>query len=164
MTSADLESKLISAIDERLVAASVPSYQIFGPWSITPGTVRNVQSESSVAVVSVSVGTPKCETYTTGTVSFAGSVEIVVRLELDPSGSALSAFASVVDDLFRAWQAETYQQAFTALDIQAFSVGDFSAGAGSPPAVDRVRSLVSVSFPFSISGVYVTPANMNTQP
>lgn len=156
MIAKDLEAKIIAAIADKFAAIDgLPAHQIIGVWQPSiAGAVKNEEDPATVAMIAVAISTASHGTYTAPDVSFRGAVGLTVKIESDPTGSALVQFAEPIEDLFKAWQSDTYQQAFTALDLDNLSVDEISIGDAQPPAIDTRRGTVSLAFPFSISGSY----------
>lgn len=155
MISADLEAKVIAALAKRFNDDEIGlAFQIIGAWAVTPGKVKSMQNGKAIALLSVSLSLPETVTYTTPATAFNGSIELSVRFELDHTGIALQLFGNSIAELFKAWQAETYQQSFEALDLPEFSVDEVSLGRSEPPMLNRADGLVTVKIPFALSGSY----------
>lgn len=161
----DIEAKLIAAIESAIYPDSphpdsphpesraLPRVQIFGLWQPSAlGTVRNQEDPDTVATIAVGLGTPAVQTYSAAAASITGSIVLTVRVELDPSGAALLALSDAIGSLLTGWNAANYQAAFTALDTEAFNVGDVTTTGGATPSLDYERKLITVTFPFTISG------------
>ena len=150
----DIEAKLIAAISAALASIpNAPKVQIFGLWQPSAaGTVRNQEDPDAVAVIAVGLGTPAVKTYSASEASISGSIALTVRIELDTSGSAFVALSDAVGSLLTGWNAANYQAAFDALDTDAFQVGDVTTTGGAAPTIDYERKLISVTFPFILSG------------
>ena len=158
----DIEAKLIAAIDAaihpdspRPDSPALPDVkvQVFGLWQPSVlGTVRNQEDPDTVATIAVGLGTPAVKTYSASEASISGSIVLSVRIELDTSGAALLALSDAIGSLLTGWNAANYQAAFTALDTEAFNVGDVTTTGGATPYVDYERKTVTVTFPFTISG------------
>lgn len=161
-----LEKKIIDAIVAKYAALSValPKHQVFGAWqpSLT-SVIKNAEDVDNVATVAVSLGTFAQETYTSPAANATGTVALVVRFDMDPKGTALIRFAEPIDDMFRSWQSETYQQAFTALDINGFSVDDVTVNGGTAPHLDTAAGTVSVTWTFTLSGSYRETTTTNSE-
>ena len=164
----ELEKKIIAAITAAVSSSSGDAnrqFKISGAWQESTAIPRWIAAESPSPVhISVSVGTGLPRTYTAGDVDFPVNVTLFVRTDLDPSGALLLSCAEILENLFRSWQAETYQQAFTALNVpNGFDVGDVAGAQGSSPTVNG--NLCSVSWPLTIGGSYLEPSqheNNNT--
>lgn len=127
--------------------------QIFGTWQpATVGFIKNQEEASSIATVAVAVGTQSRSTFSTCEVAFRGSVVLRIRAERDVTGTALLALSEPLENLFRAWQGETYQKAFTDLDVDGFQCGDIAV-TGSVPAIDFAAKLITLSWTFTLNGV-----------
>ena len=162
-----LEKKIIEAISAAI--SSYPDivgdqFTVSGSWQPSTGLPRWLAAESPSPVhVSVAVGTALPRTYTIGDVDFPVNVTLFVRTDLDVTGTFLLVFAGILENLFRSWQAETYQQAFEALDIPGgFAVGDVAGSQGSSPTVNG--NLCSVSWPLVIGGSYLEPQSQIPNP
>ena len=152
----DIEAKIIAAINDALPhpdSPALPRVQIFGLWQPSVlGTVRNQQDPDTVATIAVGLGTPAVQTYSASAASITGSIVLTVRVELDPTGAVLLALSDAIGSLLTGWNAANYQAAFTALDTEAFNVGDVTTTGGATPVIDYERKLITVAFPFTISG------------
>lgn len=152
----DIEAKLIAAITDAIapkVQPIAPKVQVFGLWQPSAlGTVRNQEDPATVATIAVGLGTPAIKTYSASEASISGSIVLSVRIELDPSGAAFVALSDAIGSLLTGWNAANYQAAFDTLDTDAFNVGDVTTTGGATPAIDYVRKIISVTFPFTISG------------
>lgn len=164
----DIEAKIISAIDAaihpdssalpRVVRPDSPALagvkvQVLGLWQPSAiGLVRNLEDPETVATIAVGLGTPAIQTYSASAASITGSIVLTVRVELDPTGAAFVALSDAIGSLLTGWNAANYQAAFTALDTEAFNVGDVTTTGGATPTLDYERKLISVTFPFTISG------------
>lgn len=151
---ADIEAKLIAAVSSAVAAIpNAPKVQIFGLWQPSlADVVRNQEDPDTVATIVVGLGTPAVQTYSAASASITGTIVISVRIERDTSGAAFAALSDAVGTLLTGWNADNYQAAFTALDTTGFNVGDVTAAPGAVPAVDYDRKIISVTFPFTISG------------
>lgn len=163
----ELEKKIIAAITAAIESRAGDYNRqctISGSWQPSTGLPRWIAAETPAPVhVNVAVGTAIPRTYTAGDVDFPVAVTLFVRTDLDASGALLVAFAEILENLFRSWQAETYQQAFTALNIpNGFAVGDVAGAQGSSPTVNN--NLCSVSWPLTIGGTYLEPQPETSQP
>ena len=149
-----IESKIITAISGALAAIpDAPKIQIFGLWQPTlADLVRNKEDPDTVATIAIGLGTPSVQTYSASSASITGSILITVRIERDTAGTAFAAISDAIGSLLTGWNADNYQAAFDALDTEDFNVGDVTTSPGAAPAVDFERKLVSVAFPFTISG------------
>lgn len=149
-----LEAKVIAALDAAFKDAGVDvSIQLFGAWQKSlADAVKNVENPGFAASCYVVLGNQQRTTYTTPTGSYAGSVTLSVRLERDTDGDLLLRAGEAIENLFTAWQSDTYQAAFEALDINDFSVDDVAVRGGNIPVVDFGRKIVSVNWPFTLSG------------
>ena len=166
----DIEAKLIAAIESAIRPDSPtpsgvacldspapsgvsPKVQILGLWQPSAlGTVRNQEDPDTVATIAVGLGTPAVKTYSASEASISGSIVLSVRIELDTSGAAFVALSDAIGSLLTGWNAANYQAAFTALDTEAFNVGDVTTTGGATPVIDYARKTISVTFPFTISG------------
>ena len=150
----DIEAKIIAAIDAAVAdIPDAPNVQTFGFWQPSlPGLVRNQEDPATVATIAVGLGTPAVKTYSASEASISGSIVLSVRVELDPTGAAFVALSDAIGSLLTGWNAANYQAAFTALDTDAFNVGDVTTTGGATPSVDYKRKIISVSFPFTLSG------------
>lgn len=153
----DIEAKIIAAIDAAIRPdSSAPpdvKVQVFGLWQPSlPGIVRNQEDAGAAATIAVGLGTPAVQTYSASAASITGSIVLTVRVELDPTGAALLALSDAIGSLLTGWNSANYQAAFTALDTDAFNVGDVTTTGSATPYVDYERKTVTVSFPFTISG------------
>lgn len=160
----DIEAKIIAAIESAIHPDSraLPRVQIFGFWQPSlPGIVRNQEDPETAATIAVGLGTPAVQTYSASAASITGSIVLTIRVELDPTGAALLALSDAIGSLLTGWNAANYQAAFTALDTDAFNVGDVTTTGGSTPYVDYERKTVTVSFPFTISGCLTNPETTN---
>lgn len=147
-----LEKKIVDAIKAALEGVSTP-VQIFGAWQPSlVGYLKNHEEADTVAMIAVALGTQQRATFSIGTVGFTGVISLTVRVELDTTGEALLSLAAPIEAMLRAWQGETYQQAFTALDVPGFQLGDISFTGGNAPQFDFVAKTVTVDWPFTISG------------
>lgn len=173
----DLEAKIIAAINDAIRPDSpAPSgvarpdspalpgakVQVFGLWQPSlSGFVRNQEDPDTVATVAVGLGTPAVQTYSASAASITGSIVLTVRVELDPTGAALLALSDAIGSLLTGWNAANYQASFTALDTEAFNVGDVTVTGGATPSLDYERKLITVTYPFTISGCLTTPETTN---
>lgn len=156
----ELEANIVAAVSAALADAGIDGCDVYGTWRTAGnGYVRWIESGTGKAAVFVSVATAIPTTYTTPSVDFNANIELAVRPELDPTGDALLAISKAIENLLRTWQAETYQQAFTALDVEGeFSVGSVGGNTGSAPTIQDGRCIVS--WPVTLSGSYIN----NQQP
>lgn len=152
----ELEDNLVAALSAALSAAEVPAgaCSFAGTWRTSAqGYVRWLESGASPALVCVSVATSVPKTYTQPAVDFLANIELFVRPEKDTDGALLLSISTAIENTLRAWQAETYQQAFTLLDVVGeFAVGDVVGNQGTAPTIQNDRC--SVSWPITISGTY----------
>jgi len=148
MIAKDLEAKLITAVTSA-VAQVGAKIQVLGFWHPFVD-----EDEDTVAVISVGVATPTSPTYTSSEVTFNGAVSVDVRADLDRDKSVIVAIADALCTLFKTWQSETYQAAFTALDMPSISIDEVSFGGGAVPALNRGNSSNCFSFPFTLAGTY----------
>ena len=153
----ELEANVVAAVSAALAAAGIDAAkcEVVGTWqSAAHGYVRWIESGVTPAAVCVTVATALPPTYTAPSVEFAANIELFVRPEKDPQGELLVSIAQTIENMLRAWQAETYQQAFTLLDVaDEFAVGSIAGNQGTAPFVQNERC--TASWPITISGSYV---------
>ena len=157
----ELEEKLLTIYRAALTAAGITNVTISGAWETAQsGLVKWVEGDgTSAAFVNVAVGNPGWQTFSTPVVSFNVNTSLFVRTELDPTGELLAAIAGVIEDIHRNWQTSTYQQTFTALDLDNLSVDGIALGVGASPTVDGANCVVT--WPFTLNGSYRESASNN---
>lgn len=148
-----LEEKILTAL--RAVLPTDVPLTLVGFWQPTaPGEVKNFESDpTAVALIEVSTGLGSQETFSNPTVSFAVSVNLTVRLELDTQATRILELVEPISELFKGWMAATYQQTFTDLDTDGLSVDGVGVSGGSP-ALDTSAKVARVGWSLNLSGSY----------
>ena len=157
MVSADLERKIINEISAALSAASLTDLALVrGTWQPSatdaPRWLEGDLFDGRTALIAVAVGTPAKETYSIPLVTFAASVRLHVRAELDSNGVLLLQFADVLQALFARWQVMHYNGDTTALDLPTLSIDGVTVNGGGVPEVSA--ETISIEFPLTLIGSY----------
>lgn len=149
-----IEAKIVSAIRDALAARTEP-HEVTGFWQTTAyGVLKSMETRTDlVALVEVSTSSATQSAFSSPDSSFDASVRLAVRLDLDPQGEAFAAFAEALDALFRGWMRLTYQQTFTALDVDGYSVDGLGI-AGSLPELDAEAKVASASWTLDFAGTF----------
>lgn len=149
----DIEQKVMSAIANTI--DGIDDIAIRGAWANGSGALaRWVQGEDGCrAFVSVACASPSQQVYTASTANLACTIAVFLRYELDPNGELMCALAERLEDLFHAWQSETYQRAFDALDTEDFSIDDVAVDGGASPAI--AQGLMTLTYQLTFSGSYL---------
>ena len=159
----DLEAKILAALSSALPAT--PKCFATGFWQPSALAVlkRVENTPDAVAILEVATSPAKRETFSVPVVTFDVTVALVVRLDLDPQGTAFAALAEAIIATFREWQAATYQQTFTALDVDGLSADDVAISA-TTPVIDTSTQTARLSWSLTISGTYIpeTPSTPST--
>jgi len=153
-----LEEKVLTSIAAVLPATH--KHILAGFWQPTaPGKLKGLEEDpEATALVETSLGLGNQATFSDPNVTFPLSVQLTVRLELDPQGQKLLDFTEPMHNLFKGWMAATYQQTFTALDIDGLSVDEVSVGGGSP-VLDTSAMVGRVKWDITLAGSYRPSTN-----
>ena len=163
MLVALIEEKITAALTARLAAQLTDarggaSFRIYGSWNPADAfTVKNEEDEKAVLQIGVALSTFGRPTFTAPQMTLNGAINLAVRFDLDPTGSAFLAAAESIDNLLQEWQGETYQALFTDLDIQnemgetVCSVDNISINPATP-SFDATTSTTNLTFTFTLSG------------
>lgn len=149
-----LEEKIVSAVSGALNAVGIP-FTIVGFWQPSAmGEVKHWESDpSSAALIGIVTGLGQQDTFSNPTVAFDVAVNLIVRAELDTQAANILKFVEPISELFKGWMASTYQQTFTALDIEGLSVDGVGVKGGTPE-LDTSAKVVRVGWSLNLSGSY----------
>ena len=149
----ELEAKLISVF----VALAVPGLEVIGVWNVS-----EKETAGTRARLAVKVSPRGYDRYTVSKATFAVTVELSVRVDVDPRGELLADCAAAVSDLLHRWNMNHFNEAKTALSIPGeMSVGGIKVSAGDGP--DREGDVWYVTYPVEIVGFVELPQNNNNQ-
>ena len=156
----EIEAKILAAISA-VLPALLPSHSLVGFWQpAAVGNLKRIEDDpSDVAFIEVMTAQGSQATFSDPDISYPVAVQLTVRADLDPDGSALVAFTDPLTALFREWMGATYQQTFTALDIDDAVSIDNVGVSGSAPAIDLAASVIRVRWDLTLSGSLLTPRN-----
>ena len=160
----DIEAKIVDAL--RAATTSLKfAHEVTGFWQTSAyGVLKSLESRTNlVALVEVATSTISQSTFSSPDSSFDASVRLAVRLDLDPQGEAFAAFAEALDALFRKWMRLTYQQTFTALDVDGYSV-DGVGVTGSQPTIDTEAKVAAASWTLNLAGSFQPETQTETSP
>jgi len=164
MVEKTLEDKIITAITAAMPATITPAqYDAVGFWQTNAVARINgiLADPSKVALIEVATGLGNQVTFSDPNVTFAVTVSLVLRAEIAVNDNALATFAEPINELFKGWMASTYQQTFTALDINGkLSVDEVSVSGGTP-AISTDNMVSSVTRNLTLAGSYPPPSTSN---
>lgn len=153
----ELEGKILTALADCLPADVKAT--VVGFWQPTAlGEVKGWEDSDSAALLEVAVGLGQQETFSNPVVSFNVAVALAVRLELDAQAENILKLVEPISELFKDWMAATYQQTFTALDVDGLSV-DGVGVAGEVPQLDPNAKVARVGWSLTLSGSYQQTSN-----
>lgn len=150
----ELEQKIVADLKGRIGEAN--GVKVRGSWEDAGrGLIKWVNEDTTApAFVSVAVGTPQRETRSANQLSFSANITLFVRIELDVAASIMCGTAEKIESAVTEWQSFTYQQFFTAFDIEGvLSVDDITVGGGGSPTLNN--GIASVTWPVVLTGSLV---------
>ena len=153
MIEQELETKIVTAIQ----ALGVAGLEVRGLWNpVAAGLVKGEEADASIPADAIVRVSPRgYGSYTIPNVTFDCAIALVVRTDLDSTGSILAAAVDAISTKLAAWHETVCEDNAAGLAFDGFMPGGFSVPVGSGPEFDRPSATWVVTFPFSIEGTLV---------
>ena len=157
MIEQELETKLVAAI----VALGVEGLDVRGLWNpVASGLVKGSETDASVpAAAVVRVSPIAYDEVSFPSASFACSVSLAVRTDMDPTGGLLATAAGSISGLLARLHRTVAHGEYCGLDVTGLDVAAFHLTGGSGPDFDRTAATWAVNYSFTVFGV-VTDADL----
>ena len=151
MIELDLEKRIVAAV----AALGVSGLEVRGLWNpVAAGLVKGEETDASVpAAAAVRVSPRAYNAVTFPEVTFDCVIAIVVRTDLDPTGSIVAAVAEAVSGLLARLHRTVAHGRNSSLDVAGFEVAAFHSVGGVGPDFDRTSATWSVNYNFTVVGV-----------
>lgn len=159
MIEQELESKIVAAIE----ALGVNGLDVRGLWNpVAAGLVKGSEDDSSVPAAAVVRVSPRAyDAVTFPTATFDGTVSLVVRTDLDPTGTVLALASDEISALLARLHRTVAHGDDQGLDVDGLDVAAFHLVGGTGPAFDQTAATWSVIYNFTVVGV-VSDATLQT--
>lgn len=151
MIEKDIEARVIGIMGEALSGAGVEGVQIVGAWqTANDGRIKALEGES-VGILTVRANPRQYETPTIPDATIEVELSLVVRSDVDATGSDYLAIAEVVADVLQRWQASyvNYHDDFV---VEGFEPTGFRQ-LGGDVGVDAQNCIFSYSQGFTLNGI-----------
>ena len=151
MSELDLEKRIVAAV----AALGVSGLEVHGLWNpVDAGLVKGEETDASVPAAAVVRVSPRAyDNVTFPTATFDCSVAIVVRTDLDPTGSLLATVANAVSGLLARLHRTVAHGRNSSLDVAGLEVAAFHLTGGDGPEFDRASATWAVTYSFTVVGV-----------
>lgn len=157
MIEQDLETKLVAGI----AALGIVGLEVRGMWNpVAAGLVKGEETDASAPAAAVVRVSPRSyDDVSFPTATFACSVALAVRCDLDPTGSTMATAAGSLGGYLARLHRAVARGANTELDVTGLEVAAFHLTGGAGPDFDRASATWSVTYSFTVVGV-VTDADV----
>lgn len=144
-----IEEKIISQMN----ALGLDALQCSGAWQPSaPGVVKGTEGSSFKAAIVVKVNPRGFDTFTICEVSFDVQIVLVVRIDRDPTGTALVTYAGAVLDLLTKWNLDEGHDWCVDLSCTGFDASGINVGQGTGPDIDLAAGIATCNFGFTLKG------------
>ena len=160
MLEKSIEANIIAAIE----ALNLTGLDIHGAWqAANSGEVKDEEAPAAPATLYVRVGPRSFETFGIGVCSMDVVFSLVIRTDINPTGTALETYVDPIVDLFQSWNNTMNCNNPCGMAVEGeFAPGGMQMVGGSGPTFEREAAIWSVLFNFTLRGT-VLEAESDTE-
>ena len=159
MLEKSIEANIISAIE----ALNLTGLDIKGAWqAANAGEVKDEEAPAAPATLYVRVGPRSFETFGIGVCSMDVVFSLVIRTDLNPTGTALETYVDPIADLIQSWNNTMNCNNPCGMAVEGeFAPGGLQMVGGSGPEFDREMCIWTVVFNFTLRGTVLDAPTEN---
>ena len=159
MLEKSIEANIIAAIE----ALNLTGLDIHGAWkAANAGEVKDEEAPAAPATLYVRVGPRSFETFGIGVCSMDVVFSLVIRTDLNPTGTALETYVDPIADLIQSWNNTMNCNNPCGMAVEGeFAPGGLQMVGGSGPEFDREMCIWTVVFNFTLRGTVLDAPTEN---
>ena len=151
MIEKDIEAKIIAAVE----ALGLSGLAVRGAWqAAAAGEVKDEESDSAPAALYIRVGPRSFESYSSPEVTFPVTLSFAIRVDLNPTGTALETYCDPVEGILHQWDIDIANgRDICELDVTGFKTHFIQFTGGDGPTFENDAKIWSVVFNLTVGGV-----------